>query len=180
MKRSRKTERPRGSTALPSRSNAMMSSAVTSAGASERDIKKWLGLLGSRALTWPKPSSTPNSARTRLPITISSVTAASLAEGGAAGVWACDCGKTNRAAKIANNTRQLAVMVASPRAMNSLSIYFLEHDLSENRYPLFRIMLSSRRQHRKGLARMTQIELGLTGGFIGERGDPRRRRTPRT
>ena len=29
----------------------MMSSAVTSAGASERDIRKWLGLMGLRALT---------------------------------------------------------------------------------------------------------------------------------
>src|SRR6516164_5727528 len=42
MKRSRKTLRPRASTALPSSSNSMMSSAVTRAGASERDIRKML------------------------------------------------------------------------------------------------------------------------------------------
>jgi len=32
---------------------------VVSAGASERDISKLVGLVGWRMLTWPKPSSTP-------------------------------------------------------------------------------------------------------------------------
>src|SRR5260370_8679023 len=113
MKRSRNRDRPRGSTALPSRSNSMMSSAVTSAGASERDIRKWLGFLGSRALTWPKPSRTPNSARMRLPITISSIGVASLPDGAAAEVWACACGKTNKPAQTVNNIRHVAAIATS-------------------------------------------------------------------
>src|SRR3984957_2576016 len=113
MKRSRNSVRPLASTALPSRSNSMMSSAVTSAGASERDIRKWSGFLGSRALTWPKPSSTPNSARMRLPITMSSIGAASLLDGGAAGVWVCACGNTDRPAQTANNTFHVAAIVTS-------------------------------------------------------------------
>src|SRR3954462_3244773 len=67
MNRSKKTARPRASIALPSRSNSMMSSGVTSAGASERDIRKRFGSLGWRRVTCPKPSSTPRSARMRLP-----------------------------------------------------------------------------------------------------------------
>src|SRR6185312_11029946 len=88
MKRSRNSVRPRASTALPSRSNSMMSSAVTSAGASERDIRKRLGLAGWRALTWPKPSRTPKSARTRLPVTMSSIKAASAPGIELTDVWA--------------------------------------------------------------------------------------------
>ena len=45
---------------------------VTSAGASDRAIKKCWGLAGCRALTCPKPSSTPSSARVREPAAMSS------------------------------------------------------------------------------------------------------------
>jgi hypothetical protein len=45
------------------------------AGASERDIRKCEGFVGLRALTWPKASTAPNSARTRLPIARSSSSA---------------------------------------------------------------------------------------------------------
>src|SRR5215207_9338046 len=76
MKRSRNTARPRWSVGLPSRSNSMMSSAFTNAGASERDIKKRLGLSGWRTLTCPNASSTPCSARMRFAAMRSSITAA--------------------------------------------------------------------------------------------------------
>ncbi len=39
--------------------NSMMSSAVTSAGASERDIRKRSGWPGCRIDTWPAASNTP-------------------------------------------------------------------------------------------------------------------------
>ena len=57
----------------------MMSPAVVSAGASERDMRSRPGLPGWRTLTWPKPSSTPWSARMRLAATRSSITPASTA-----------------------------------------------------------------------------------------------------
>src|ERR1043165_902892 len=56
MKRSEYKARPFASTALPSRSNSMRSFAVTSSGASERDMMKRLAARLCRALTWPKPS----------------------------------------------------------------------------------------------------------------------------
>src|SRR4029079_18451628 len=49
MKRSRNSARPLASMALPSRSNSMTSPDVTSAGASDRDIRKRFGLVGWRA-----------------------------------------------------------------------------------------------------------------------------------
>src|SRR6266702_6742674 len=122
MKRSRKTLRPLASTALPSRSNSMMSSLVTSAGASERDIRKWSGFLGSRALTWPKPSSTPRSARTRLPTAMSSIRAASTLGSDAAGrSWHLASPATSIAAsatmklsRAGHNDRLRSVIAVSP------------------------------------------------------------------
>src|SRR5258708_2388561 len=111
MKRSRNTERPRGSTALPSRSNSMMSSALTSAGASDRDIRKRFGLVGWRALTWPKPSTTPKSARMRLPTTISSIKAGSPTGAVPPAVCACVCVKPDSSAKIAATPKRASVLV---------------------------------------------------------------------
>src|SRR5262249_36552840 len=56
-----------------SASSAIRSAAVTSAGASERDMTNLPGSRSLRALTWPKASSTPCFARMRLPATTSSI-----------------------------------------------------------------------------------------------------------
>src|SRR6516225_6617253 len=166
MKRSRKTDRPRASTALPSRSNSMMSSAVTSAGASERDIRKRSGLVGWRALTWPNPSSTPKSARMRLPITMSSRRAASTPAIGADWTWADVSRCPASSATIA---------VAASRARPLMA--FLDARIINFTVILPSLYQSYRRQHRKLFTRMPQAQHIGAYVLLREAIDPRRCRS---